>query len=362
MKGTFLAMIKFIDIKKFVVFLIIFFSTYCLIVFNSSIFDTLAMAGYINDRRGSYTYLSNIPNTTNIKKEQMVLEVPSNIVVRPEQFGAKGDGIVDDAEAINKTIAYGSYIKFGKGKTYNLKSKIVVLKPGVTIDLNGSRLVMNGKYIQNCNFGEVTYGFQGHGDLTVKNGTIEHGEICIAHASNIKIENINFKNSDGHFIQIMSCSDVLISNCTFKGIKTYQKDGITPTKTGSCECINLDPCVYSAFRLYGKDSPSYDGTNNTNIIIENCVSEKGTDEGYTAPQRLGFSHFHVSDNLYHNNIIVRNNVVYGSEEMCCMRFYDFHNSEIYNNQLHSKFEKVFVKKYDYNNHYFDNRIMFSKRD
>lgn len=57
--------------------------------------------------------------------------------VRPEQYGAKGDGMHDDSPAFNACLSLGKEVRLHKGKTYRLKS---ALKPLMNhlLSLNGS--------------------------------------------------------------------------------------------------------------------------------------------------------------------------------------------------------------------------------
>ena len=67
--------------------------------------------------------------------------------VRPEDFGARGDGVWDDAPAFNKCISSGRPVDLQTGKTYLLKSRL----EGITADRfnlrgNGAVIVVDADY------------------------------------------------------------------------------------------------------------------------------------------------------------------------------------------------------------------------
>lgn len=70
----------------------------------------------------------------------------NNEFITPEQYGAVGDGIVDDTEAFQKTFAYacendGIVIKFGKNKNYLLSSGITLPKTSI-VEGNNSKITV----------------------------------------------------------------------------------------------------------------------------------------------------------------------------------------------------------------------------
>lgn len=68
------------------------------------------------------------------------------LLITPEQFGAVGDGVVDDTVALQNTFKYacvhdGITIQFGKGKNYLISSGITLPKTSI-VDGNGSQITV----------------------------------------------------------------------------------------------------------------------------------------------------------------------------------------------------------------------------
>ena len=63
-----------------------------------------------------------------LQKELVAELIVENGTVRPEQFGAKGDGVTDDTKAIQAAIDIGSMVTLGK-TTYNISNTININKP-----------------------------------------------------------------------------------------------------------------------------------------------------------------------------------------------------------------------------------------
>ncbi|MBQ7622325.1 MAG: hypothetical protein IJS66_01115 [Bacteroidales bacterium] len=67
--------------------------------------------------------------------------------VRPEDFGAKGDGLADDSPAFNACIASGAPIYLSKGKIYRLITAIDPIRTeSFELKGNGARIVIDDTY------------------------------------------------------------------------------------------------------------------------------------------------------------------------------------------------------------------------
>lgn len=85
----------------------------------------------------------------------------------PEMYGAVGNGIIDDTNAVRSAITNHSYVLFGCGKTY-LLSETITLNAPLVIDLNGSIIQLSETLLTpfTTTHGSIS-------PLTVKNGTIQ---------------------------------------------------------------------------------------------------------------------------------------------------------------------------------------------
>ena len=62
--------------------------------------------------------------------------------VTVEQYGAVGDGVTDDAKAIEAALNSGAEkVVFGAGKTYLYKQRMIMTASGVELDGNGAVLL-----------------------------------------------------------------------------------------------------------------------------------------------------------------------------------------------------------------------------
>ena len=260
--------------------------------------------------------------------EREISDVRSSLAwVCVDVYGAKGDGITDDTQAIQQAFDSGANVIFGKNKNY-LMSGSIYISGGQNVDLNNSTITSSTAYLfTNCQSTDVTYDYTGHGGFYIANGTIIGGEVFIGHGHDIVLKNLVFRNSLGsHFIQIMSSNRVLIHNCSFIGL--------TPNPSNSySESINLDPCDYSSFNIYGEGSDSYDDTPNKDITISSCYFAPGTDTGFDSLANAVGAHSYV-EGQYHTDLKIINNIVDGASKSG-FRTYAFRNALIMGNIVKS---------------------------
>lgn len=182
--------------------------------------------------------------------------------VTPEQFGAYGDGVRNDYNAITKCINSGYDVRFIGGHKYRINTPIQ-LKSGLSLDFNGCTIVPSY-----CDGLTKVY--------------VESEE----ELSNVTIENVNFDMTDGsNAINIQHpASNIKISNVTISNEKLYgirfgavfssvlDKIKISSTESSSVG-IGVDGTIPSSIdasrmSLSIKNS-SFDGLNPA--ISVNCV-------------------------------------------------------------------------------------------
>lgn len=244
--------------------------------------------------------------------------------VTPEQFGAKGDGSTDDSSAIQSAVDNKGMVLFASGKNYKIASTIRLSKD-TTLDLNGAIITSTNKHLFfNFQTSDVFTEYNGNGNITICNGNIVGGAISFAHAENVKLENVNFKNSlNDHFLEICGCKNYVIENCSFVGMADVQ--------TSVYEYINLDPCTHSAFPWLTNGSAFYDGIKNNGIKIRNCLFALGE-----STYSYGFNAFGVHGvagvNDKHKRIEVVNNRITGFTG-CGLRINDMEDVVIFDNYI-----------------------------
>ncbi len=226
--------------------------------------DVAITLGYytVNDGgEGEYAIVSStkpadggsvIQLTSGLKAELMI----QNSQVNVKQFGAKGDGVTDDREAINNSITY-----------VNANSKIYTLS-----------------------FPKATYRHGSGTNNKVLQYTITRNNLCIeGNGSEIKCANNNGEGvpKGGGIFKIMNSSSVIFRNFTLDGNianRTFTSGGSGDTSnlyiTNSSNVIvenvisnnsQMDGiCLLSSYR-------GADATNNlmTDISIRNCITNGG---------------------------------------------------------------------------------------
>ncbi len=202
-----------------------------------------------------------------------------NYIVRPEHYGAVGDGVANDTSAIQSAVNQKGVILCDTGKTYKVTS-VIRFPKDVVLDLNGSTILSEYKHLF-FNFKSTDTGFTGYngnGNITIRNGTIIGGAISFAHGENILLENVHFKNSlNDHFLEIAGCKNYRIINCSFIGMENLN--------TSVLEYINLDHCRYNNFPWMTSGDAFYDNTPNSGVHVLNCKFGLGTGDyayGYNA--------------------------------------------------------------------------------
>lgn len=230
---------------------------------------------------------------------------PLNVV---EQFGAKGDGVTDDRQAIQDAIDAasqgqgGGHVYFPEG-TYFVE-EIVFLKSNVTLNLHEQATILNG--INQKNHPSIVFMtglFTDDGDqveweptenITVIGGTIDMngalneegtkaknlplinsaGAFAIGNSTNFTIKNVTFKDSyKGHAIQIAGSTNVLIDGSKFLGqaLPSTLKDN----QIISYESIQIEPLLRKGFPYALNNT----GKRSEHITIQNSYFGKSDKTG-----------------------------------------------------------------------------------
>ena len=168
-------------------------------------------------------------------------------VVQVEDFGAVGDGVHDDAEAIEKALNSGAAtVEFGVGKTYLIKKAIQMTASNVEIAGNGATLAWDSEtpfedwrelrivgwepdtpvtniYLHHLNF------------LTPNMSTerrVSSVQLILFNCSNARVEDCDFLITEGRGNEVNTdggrgatniwiygeCHDVTVQNCTLRNL------------------------------------------------------------------------------------------------------------------------------------------------
>ncbi len=244
--------------------------------------------------------------------------------ITPEEYGAVGNGVDDDSNAIQNAVDNKGLVLFSPGKNYKVVSTIR-LKKDTVLDLNGATITSANKHLFfNFLSSDTFTAHNGNGNIAIKNGTIIGGAISFGHGDGITIENVTFKDSiNDHFLEIAGCKNYAVRNCKFIGMADVQ--------TSVYEYINVDPVTHAAFPWLADGSAFYDGAKNDCIFIDSCYFSLGTGN-----YEYGFNAFGVhgvaGQSVKHKNIRLTNNKVLGFTG-CGFRINDMENVFIANNDI-----------------------------
>ncbi len=213
-----------------------------------------------------------------------------------------------------------------EGITYTYTSPLF-LNSNTTIDLNTSTIQFN---ISGTECGFFTYklddtftGYNGNANITIKDGKILDGCISMLHNKNVTIENVEFETDNvRHTIQFAGCYNVIIRGCIF--------NGTLPVNDHGSESINIDPCNYGGQPYAPEDSPMFDMTPNSVVLIDNNTFKVATDPTLRNTNCVGTHGRDASGGLIAENVVISNND-FTTSYTSCINVADWKNVVIENN-------------------------------
>ena len=224
-----------------------------------------------------------------------------SIIVNVKDYGATGDGITDDASAIQDALdalaSTGGIIFFPKG-TYTLKSSLIYYSYQSLIFENGAKLKSGLSSLNNlmrCYCDSTITGYNGTHDVRIIGGTFEGGSyqldctlLGMAHSKNILIDRCSFLNGmvGYHNVEINSSSNVRITNC-------YFTRGNRVTSGG--EMIQVD---IPGTAQYPWDSVNADGTICKYIEIDNCYFTQNDTSTGIGNHNGSHKYIRIHDNVF----------------------------------------------------------------
>lgn len=188
-------------------------------------------------------------------------------------------------------------VRIPKG-TYYFYSSLDIYS-NTCLDLNGSTVYRAGSCATLLRFGtknDVSYGYDGYKNITVKNGTFNGNQtgsaslVRFAHADNIKLHNLIFTNSKGvmHLLTFAASNNVSITDCTFSDMTITEK-----IEKFNCEAVQIDILKSGHFNY-----PAQDGTPTKNVTVSGCTFQN---------LQRGVGTHSAFANHYFDNIKITNN-------------------------------------------------------
>ena len=202
--------------------------------------------------------------------------VTLNNSVTPEQFGAYGDGVHDDYDAINKCLASGYKVVFKPNATYLLRTTLNV-NTGADIDLNGCTLLP----VNVPAFSTTAYVGGTSTKVRIANGYIDASKSNYYALSFLRVEssvelyNLKISGITNTGILVSNCLNATIENCLLTSVgPTKSAIGISTYSSGTnyrSSIINIKDCRFSNFYRAIKAEGSGNASNKVEVInIEGC--------------------------------------------------------------------------------------------
>ncbi|HHK7843949.1 TPA: multi-ligand-binding adhesin PfbA, partial [Streptococcus pneumoniae] len=295
---------------------------------SNSQLDNRTVESTVTSTNENKSYKEDVISDRIIKKEF------EDTALSVKDYGAVGDGIHDDRQAIQDAIDAaaqglgGGNVYFPEG-TYLVK-EIVFFKSHTHLELNEKATILNGINIKNHpSIVFMTGLFTDDGaqvewgpteDISYSGGTIDmngalneegtkaknlplinsSGAFAIGNSNNVTIKNVTFKDSyQGHAIQIAGSKNVLVDNSRFLGqaLPKTMKDGQIISK----ESIQIEPLTRKGFPYALND----DGKKSENVTIQNSYFGKSDKSGELVTA-IG-THYQTLSTQNPSNIKILNN-------------------------------------------------------
>jgi len=252
------------------------------------------------------------------------------VIVRVEQFGAVGDGIVDDTAAVQaavtslSTFATGGAVHLRAGSRYSIPG-VILLPSNVTVEGNGAEVVKIAGSPQRLVFsnksaeGAVGYGAGGRnitlrrirfiGDYTIPVANYKDIGVGFNHVSNLTIDQCWFEQgmNNSHYIDLLGCTNVRIINSDFRGMRP---------RSGReyIEAIQIDVSTRQGTSYDDETPSSFDGLPTRGVLVTGCTFGTVTVAGttYGNPNPIG-SHAAAlgTEAGYYQNVRFHSNTVEG---------------------------------------------------
>ena len=274
-------------------------------------------------------------NSNEVRESNTALEKGIEVsALNVKDYGAVGDGVNDDRQAIQDTIDAAAK-GLGGGKVYfpegtYLVKEIVFLRSHTHIEVHEKATILNGINIKNHpSIVFMTGLFTDDGDqveweptedISYSGGTIDmngalneertkaknlplinsSGAFAIGNPKNVTISNVTFKDSyQGHAIQIAGSKNVLVDNSRFLGqaLPKTMKDGQIISK----ESIQIEPLTRKGFPYALNDN----GQKSENVTIQNSYFGKSEKSGELVTA-IG-THYQTATTENPSNIKILNN-------------------------------------------------------
>lgn len=222
--------------------------------------------------------------------------------VTPESFGAKGDGVTDDYDAIvaamSAAASSGKPLVFTKGRTYKIQKTLAFIS-NLTIEGNDAVILTDIPGMTGSNRNALSLWGRGNDNrlenITIREVTIRASDDCttnnmmaVARCRNITLSHMTF-DCDMN-TQSRGCLDlygvnenILIENCTFRQLSASLEGGIwVRTWNGQVETRNIRFLNCDFLKAGGDEILAVWGWNGTvkDVLISGCTFREIEDPKY----------------------------------------------------------------------------------
>lgn len=285
----------------------------------------------VEDSRGAANGIATLDASGKVPAAQLNIATTTPGGLNVVDYGATGDGVTDDAPAIQAALDAataspgGSKVTVPPG-TYLIGAELEIkgslwldLMPGATIKRGSSSMQY---MIRNFNSAYAPTGYGGRGGIRISGGvwdgnastyTTSCTNIIFAHADGIRVEGVTSQNVvDWHAVEINSSKNVVVRDCTFQGFR------IVTAGREISEAVQIDLAINSA-ALPGIGAGAYDNTPCSNVLIQgNTVRAFGS---YGAFGCLTGSHSWADGNQHRNVRVIGNHADGLSNYLCDLSNY-----------------------------------------
>lgn len=253
--------------------------------------------------------------------QYMLERLNTSSTVNVETFGAVGDGVTDDAAAIQSALDFaheagGGLVQFTPGKTYAVTTFLAVYDY-TTIYAYGATIkaVGNSGILRNFLSTETFSVYGGHSHIQVLGGiwdgnafngtdgsvTAETNVMNFVHCSDITVRDATLLNvSSAHALEFNACDGGRALNCRFMG---YADNTVDSSRQYS-EAVQIDIAVSGSSSI-----GAFDNTPSKNILVDGCYFGSSTRCGVFG---RGVGSHTLADSQYYYGIQIVNNRIEGT--------------------------------------------------